>query len=173
MQLADGAAAGLRLLHQNGFQLIVVSNQSGVARGLFAESALSDVANRLAQLFEAAGARCAGFYYCPHHPEGSVPQYARACFCRKPAPGLLIRAAAEHEIDLARSWMVGNARSDVEAGQSAGCATVLISSDDDPRASSGLVAHDLCEAAEVIVRARWPHSTSGLRDTAGFRLRLR
>src|SRR5690349_16414401 len=99
IRLTPGAAGGLRLLHQAGYRLIVVSNQSGVARGLFPEAALAGVETRLQGLLELAGARLDSFYYCPHLPDGSVEKYALHCTCRKPAPGLLIRAALERRID--------------------------------------------------------------------------
>jgi D-glycero-D-manno-heptose 1,7-bisphosphate phosphatase len=126
MRLLPGAREGLRRMHEAGYRLIVVSNQSGVARGYFPESALVPVVACLAGLLEDAGARLDGFYYCPHHPEGVVPRYAVACDCRKPAPGLILRAAAKHDIELAASWFMGDILNDVEAGHRAGCRTILI-----------------------------------------------
>src|SRR5690348_10854912 len=124
--LAPGAIEGLRSLGGAGFRLIVVSNQSGVAHGLFAEAALAGVEARLRELLAAGGVSLDGFYYCPHHPGGSVAAYAVACDCRKPLPGLLRQAAREHGIDLAASWLVGDILNDVEAGRRAGCRTVLL-----------------------------------------------
>ena len=126
IRLTEGAAEGVRLLHARGYRLIVVSNQSGVARGLFPEAALGPVAARLRALLAEAGVPLAGFYYCPHHPEGSEDAYRRACTCRKPAPGLLRRAAADHGLDLARSWLIGDILDDVEAGHRAGCRAILL-----------------------------------------------
>ncbi len=126
MILARGAAAGLRLFARLGYRLLVVSNQSGIARGYFGETALPAVQRRLADLMEASQARLDGFYYCPHHPDGVVPRYALACICRKPMPGMLLRAASEHGIELADSWMIGDILHDVEAGNRAGCKTILI-----------------------------------------------
>ncbi len=124
--LSPGAAEGLSLLRTAGFRLIVVSNQSGVALGRFPESALQGVKARLEELLGASGVALDGFYYCPHHPEASVPGYRAACGCRKPHPGLITRAAAEHAIDLERSYFVGDILDDVEAGRRSGCRTVLI-----------------------------------------------
>jgi len=83
------------MLESAGYRIVVVSNQSGVARGFFPESALAAVEGRLGELLAGFGVPLAGFAYCPHHPEGRVARYARACDCRKPAPGMLLRAAAE------------------------------------------------------------------------------
>jgi D-glycero-D-manno-heptose 1,7-bisphosphate phosphatase len=126
MRLEDGAAEGLRSLHQAGFRLIVISNQSGVALGRFPESALAAVEAQLERLLRDAGAALAGFYYCPHHPEGTTIDFVQECHCRKPRPGLIIRAAWEHGIALDRSWFVGDILDDIEAGQRAGCCTILI-----------------------------------------------
>lgn len=121
--LATGAAEGAAALHAAGYALVVVTNQSGVAHGLFEEDALGPVEGRLRALL---GVPLAGFYHCPHHPAGSVAGYAMTCDCRKPQPGMLRRAAAELSLDLAGSWMVGDILNDVEAGNRAGCRTVLI-----------------------------------------------
>jgi len=120
------AIESLQLLHQAGYQLFIISNQSGVARGLFPESALVAVEAHLRSLLKAAHLPLAGFYYCPHHPDGVVTPYALQCGCRKPQPGLLNQAAQEHEIDLSRSWFVGDILHDIEAGRSAGCRTILL-----------------------------------------------
>ncbi|MGC1720896.1 MAG: HAD family hydrolase [Isosphaeraceae bacterium] len=126
IRLSAGAAEGLRLLHASSFRLIVISNQSGVALGRFPESALAGVRARLEELLADVGVPLAGFYYCPHHPQGQLPCYTQACLCRKPQPGLITRAAWDHEIDLAGSWFVGDILDDVEAGHRAGCRTVLV-----------------------------------------------
>lgn len=156
IRLAPGAAGGARHLHNAGYRLIVVSNQSGVARGYFAEEALAAVEARLRALLAEAGAPLAGFYYCPHHPEGTVPEYTRMCDCRKPQAGLLQRAAREQGIDLARAWMIGDILNDVEAGRRAGCRTILIDNGNETEwvLSLGRLPHhvvgDLAEAARVI-----------------------
>src|SRR5690606_15992167 len=123
IRLLPGVRAGLAELRSAGFRLVLISNQSGIARGLFSERALPPL---WVQLEALAGQRFDGIYYCPHHPQGSVPAYTRVCSCRKPAPGLLLRAAQELNIDLARSWFVGDILDDVEAGRRAGCRTVLL-----------------------------------------------
>jgi histidinol-phosphate phosphatase family protein len=126
IRLTPGVAEALPILHAAGYRLFVISNQSGVARGYFAETALLAVEARLRSLLAQINVPLRGFYYCPHHPDGSVAPYATACACRKPAPGLLQRAAAEHNLDLEQSWFVGDILDDIEAGRRAGCRTILL-----------------------------------------------
>ena len=154
--LVDGALATLRTLAGAGYRLIVITNQSGVARGYFDEAALTAVEQRLRDLLAAVGLALDGFYYCPHHPDGVVPQYAIACGCRKPAPGLLQRAAREQGVDLAQSWFVGDILNDVEAGNRAGCRTILIDNGNEtewvqsPQRVPTAVANELSEIAQII-----------------------
>jgi histidinol-phosphate phosphatase family protein len=126
IHLCTGADNALARLSQVGYQFAVVSNQSGVARGFFDESALVAVEQRIRELLNSAGVALAGFYYCPHSIEGSVSVYAVDCDCRKPKPGLLQRAARELHLDLSRSWMIGDILDDIEAGHLAGCRSILL-----------------------------------------------
>lgn len=126
IQLTPNAGAALQLLHQAEYALIIISNQSGVARGYFAESALAVVEESIRSHLAHLGVPLTGFYYCPHHPEGIVRSYAIECDCRKPSPGLIVKAAEEHQLDLAQSWFVGDILHDIEAGRAAGCRTILI-----------------------------------------------
>lgn len=126
MRFLPGVHEGLRRLHAAGFLLVVVSNQPGVALGRFAPEALDAVEARLRDEFAAAGTTLSGFYWCPHHPAGHLAAYARACACRKPMPGLLLGAARALDVNLARSWMVGDILDDVQAGRCAGVRTVLV-----------------------------------------------
>ncbi|MEX2430536.1 MAG: HAD family hydrolase [Dehalococcoidia bacterium] len=126
MRLAERAGPALRLLQEAGYALFVVSNQSGIARGIFPESAIASMREHLEQLLKAEGVALAGFYYCPHHPDGTVRAYALPCTCRKPAPGLLHLAAREYGVDLQSSWLIGDILDDVEAGNRAACRTVLL-----------------------------------------------
>ncbi len=159
VRLTPGAAEGLAALHAAGYRLAVVSNQSGVARGYFPESALEAVRRRLEELLAEAGVPLAGFFWCPHHPGGSVAGYAVPCDCRKPSPGMVLRAARETGADPEASWLVGDILDDVEAGRRAGCRTVLV---DDGRESGRaaapwrlphFVATDLRDAARLILSA--------------------
>ena len=125
--LSQGAGEGVSQLSQAGFLPVVVSNQSGVARGLFTEKDLVGVEYRLRELLHTqGGADLAGFYYCPHHPAGTIKEYAMSCGCRKPQPGMIYRAARELDIDLRQSWLIGDILDDIEAGRRAGLQTILI-----------------------------------------------
>jgi len=128
IELLAGAVQSLARISARGFALVVVTNQAGVARGYFGESALGPVRARLEELLIPFGVKLDGFYWCPHHPEGQVPGYGRECECRKPGPGLLQRAAKELGIDVELSWMIGDILNDVEAGCRAGCRTILLDS---------------------------------------------
>src|SRR5690349_2883234 len=123
MRFAPGACEALSELACCPFRLIVISNQSGVALGRFEIGSLDAVEAKLHDMFASCGATLDGVYWCPHHPAGSVSAYARACHCRKPAPGMLLRASREHKIDLRKSWFIGDILDDVEAGNLAGCKT--------------------------------------------------
>lgn len=154
VRLLPGAGAAARALHTAGWRLAIVTNQSGVARGLFAEAALAGVETRVRELLGEWGVPLAGFFYCPHHPDGRVPGYAVACRCRKPEPGLILMAAARLGVAPAGCWMVGDRPSDVEAGRRAGCRTVLLAGAAAPGLGSldARVA-DLSAAATVILGA--------------------
>ncbi|MGG6241029.1 D-glycero-alpha-D-manno-heptose-1,7-bisphosphate 7-phosphatase [Nodosilinea sp. AN01ver1] len=149
MRLGSGVATGVRRLHEAGFALVVVTNQSGVAREYFAESAIAPVEQRLRQLL---GVPLAGFYYCPHHHEGTVARYTFRCRCRKPEPGMLRRAATDLNLNLDRSWLVGDILNDIEAGRRAGCRTVLLDNGN--------------ETEWVLTPGRRPHQTVATFDQA-------
>ena len=126
VKLLPGAAGALVKLKQLGYKLIVVSNQSAVARGIVTENVLAEIHDRLKQLFAAEGAYLDQIYYCPYHPDGSVEKYRKQSDLRKPNPGMLLLAAEEMDLDLSASWMVGDSFDDVIAGRQAGCKTILI-----------------------------------------------
>ncbi|WP_286758161.1 HAD family hydrolase [Ralstonia sp. RL] len=156
LQLTWHAGPGLQLFKQLGYALYVVTNQSGVAHGLFTEAALVQVEQRLQELLAQYGVTLDGFYYCPHAIDGTVARYAIPCTCRKPMPGMLFRAAYAHGIDLAQSWMIGDILHDVEAGRRAGCRTVLIDNGNETEWKTSalrtphLTAPDLYAAAAMI-----------------------
>jgi HAD superfamily hydrolase (TIGR01662 family) len=160
IRLTRDAGRGLKHLHGLGYALIVISNQPGIAMGYLSEDALGEVEGRLRDLLSEADVPLAGFYYCPHHPRGRVSDYAVACTCRKPAPGLLTRAASEHGIALERSWFIGDILDDIEAGRRAGCKTVLLDNGNEtewqvsPERMPHYFARDLAEAANQIA---WHH----------------
>ena len=156
MRLASGAGPALRLLARLDYRFFVVSNQSGVAEGRFGEEALDAVSDRLADLLFRENLTLDGVYYCPHHPRGTIAPYVIECQCRKPMPGLLLKAAVEHGIDLRASWMIGDILHDVEAGNRAGCRTVLLDNGNEtewrlgPRRVPTRMAPDLYAAAVLI-----------------------
>jgi D-glycero-D-manno-heptose 1,7-bisphosphate phosphatase len=157
VRLAPGAVAGLRALRAQGFVLVVVSNQPAAAKGTVGLDDLVAVHDRLVALLAEHDVRIDEWRYCHHHPAGIDPALTGACACRKPAPGMLTAAAAAHDLVMARSWMVGDADTDVEAGRAAGCGTVLIAHARTAHRRSGaarptLVAPDLAAAASAIAR---------------------
>ncbi len=124
--LQENTSEGLRQLQKEGYLIVIISNQSGVARGLFPEEALAGVKLRVEALLRMEGVRLDGFYYCPHHPGGTVDGFSVDCACRKPKPGMIVKAADDLGIDLHQSWMIGDILHDIEAGKTAGCRTILI-----------------------------------------------
>jgi D-glycero-D-manno-heptose 1,7-bisphosphate phosphatase len=116
----------VRTLNQTGLAVVVVTNQAGVARGIFRESFVAEAHAHIGERLARGGARVDAFYYCPHHPDASVEQYRVACDCRKPRPGMLQRAAADLGIDLARSIVVGDRWHDLQAGRTVGARALLV-----------------------------------------------
>ncbi len=154
LRLLPGVGSGLRLLQEGGFRLVVVSNQSGVARGYLTEATLAAIHQRLERLLETEGVTLCGVYYCPHHPEGAPP-YRQACDCRKPQGGLVERAAREHKIDLSRSYVVGDQPVDIELARQSGMTAILVLTGQGRFAlESGHVQADHV-AADMTAAARW------------------
>lgn len=159
LHVLPGVLEGLRVLHHAGYLLVVVTNQAAVAKGTLTEEQVQHMEVSLRMVLSTFRIPLAGFYYCPHHPEGAVERFAIRCLCRKPGPGMLIQAARELNIDLEQSWMVGDILHDVEAGRWAGCRTVLI---DNGHETEWLmnemrwpdyVATGMLKAAQLIVNA--------------------
>lgn len=156
IRLSSGAGPALRLLARLDYRFFVVSHQAGIALGRFSEDAMPAVGDRLTDLLFRENISLDGFYYCPHDPHGTVAPYAVACHCRKPQPGLLLKAAFEHDIDLRASWMIGDILHDVEAGNRAGCRTILLDNGTEtewrlgPRRIPTRMAPDLYAAAVLI-----------------------
>jgi D-glycero-D-manno-heptose 1,7-bisphosphate phosphatase len=148
LRLYPGLAPDLLALQAHGFRLVVVTNQSGLARGLFSADDLTAMHAALAATLAADGVRVDAFYHCPHHPDGVVEALAVACDCRKPQPGMLQRAAHDLGLDLRASWLIGDILDDVEAGNRVGCHTALV---------------DLGTEARPTSSVRWP--THVARDT--------
>jgi D-glycero-D-manno-heptose 1,7-bisphosphate phosphatase len=116
----------VRLLNRAGFAVVIITNQAGIARGIVKESFVEEAHRHIAQRLEAGGAKIDAFYYCPHYPEGTVAEYRVTCDCRKPQPGLLLRAAADLNLDLEHSFVVGDRWHDLAAGQAVGASGVLV-----------------------------------------------
>ncbi len=124
--LLPGAAEAIRLLNERGYWAVVVSNQSGAARGYFPVELVEAVHCRMEALLALEGARLDGVFYCPHHLQASVPEYRMSCDCRKPRTGLIRQACERLEIDLARSYVVGDRYSDIELAHRAGLKSILV-----------------------------------------------
>jgi len=125
-ELIPGVEDALRILQGLGYRLFGVSNQSGVAKGYFTYAAVEDLNRSIVADLGARGIRLEEIAFCPHHPEGVVTEYAKACGCRKPAPGMLKDLARKHGLDLSQSFMVGDSDSDAQAGLNAGAQGVWI-----------------------------------------------
>ena len=154
--ILPGVPEALRKLADAGFALVLVTNQAGVARGFFSEADVEAVNARTDELLAVEGVKLDGMYYCPHHPDLTGP-----CDCRKPAPGMLKRAARDLDLDLSRSWMVGDHPGDAGAGKAAGASPIMVltghgmlpGSDHAPDPDVPVV-QDLAAAAELILSSR-------------------
>ena len=133
-QLLPGVAEAVKRINASGYLAIVVTNQPVIARGEVTVSQLQEIHNKMETLLGAEGAYLDAIYYCPHHPhkgyEGEVPELKIDCDCRKPKPGMLLKAEEEFNIDLSQSWMIGDGENDIKAGKAAGCRTALIGAED-------------------------------------------
>src|SRR5580698_2022670 len=146
MEILPGVVEAIALLNRAGFRVIVVSNQRCVAKGLLTIEELSSLHQRMCSELAAVGANIDGVYYCPH--EEQPP-----CGCRKPEPGMLFAAAAEHQLDLSSSWMIGDSEKDVEAGKRAGCRTArILRPNVSPDGKADVLARSLLEAVHEILR---------------------
>jgi D,D-heptose 1,7-bisphosphate phosphatase len=126
LRLIPGASEAIRRINAGGMKAVVVTNQSGVARGLYDEAFVKKTHARLRELLRREGAHLDGLYFCPHHPSEGRGEYLRPCDCRKPAPGLFLLAAEELRLDLSLSWMIGDTLKDIEAGVRAGTKGILV-----------------------------------------------
>ncbi len=126
LKLINGSAQAIRLLNAQNFHVIVVSNQSGVARGYYQESDVKIFNEEMNHLLESAGAHIDAIYYCPHHPDAVIEYYKKDCKCRKPKPGMILDGIQKYSLDIQNSFVVGDKWSDIEAGECAGLKTVLV-----------------------------------------------
>ncbi|HLF19775.1 MAG TPA: HAD family hydrolase [Bacteroidota bacterium] len=146
LTLIPGAAEAIRGANRLGMRVFVITNQSGIARGLLTEKDLEKVHKRLEELLLKHRAHIDAIYYCPHHPEFGKPPYNVSCDCRKPGTGMLTTAAREFGIDLSKSFVVGDRFVDMKAGENAGCKTILV-----------LTGYGAAEKQECLARARVDH----------------
>ncbi len=155
LHVYTGIGRELRRFQEAGFRLVVITNQSGLARGLFSSADLRRMHDHLIAELTRSSVRLDGIYHCPHHPDGVIPELSVRCRCRKPEPGMLLQAAADLDLDLRRSWVVGDILDDVEAGNRAGCRSVLVdlgteSPPDQPLRWPDFVARDTRHALRMI-----------------------
>jgi D-glycero-D-manno-heptose 1,7-bisphosphate phosphatase len=156
----------IRLLNRAGFAAVVVTNQSAIGRGLIDVAFLQTVHDAFDRHLARAGARVDGYYFCPHHPDAPLPEYRMACRCRKPKPGMIEQASADLDLDLSRSFMVGDRVSDIACGHAAGVRSVLVRSGHSPHRNEApadlsepdAILNNLMEAVGWILRSSSPSS---------------
>jgi len=159
LRLLPGSAAAIRNLNEKNVLVVVVTNQPAVARGVATEPEIELVHEELNRRLQARGAHIDAYYVCPHHPNATLEQYRTTCSCRKPEPGMILRAAGEHGIDLSRSVMIGDTTQDILAGNRAGVHTILVRTGHggrDPwqyQCSPDWTANNLLEAAYLWAEA--------------------
>jgi len=124
--LLPGVGRAIKMLNENKYHVVVVTNQSGVARGYFPEALVLEIHKLMKDKLMEEGARVDGIYYCPHYPDAPMRQYSRACECRKPKPGLIQRALAELSIDMRGSWVIGDTCTDLEMAERVGLPGILV-----------------------------------------------
>lgn len=157
INIEDDVIQGLKILQQQQFRLIVISNQSGVAKGYFSEKDLLRVFERISALLKPHDIFIDEYFYCPHADDGMIAPYAISCDCRKPLPGMFLKAASLMNIDLSSSWMIGDILNDIEAGNVAGCSTVLLDNGNETEwlvsnmRMPYLIAKNMLEAAQFII----------------------
>ena len=159
-ELINGVSEAIKRINESGYLAIVITNQPVIARGEVSYEELQQIHNKMETLLGLDGAYLDAIYYCPHHPhrgyEGEIAELKINCNCRKPKPGMILKAAEDFNIDLSRSWMIGDSENDIRAGIAAGCRTLLISDNvniDCCNKDLGQmwVVHDLLEAINFII----------------------
>jgi len=159
-RLCSGAGKAIRRLNDAGFLVIVVSNQPGVAKNHFSMATLQQMNEKMAREIKTDGAHIDRVYYCPHHPEGKNPDYRTECKCRKPEPGLLLQGISDFNLNPKECYMVGDNLTDIQAGQRAGCKTILLGKQkcelchlmDELNTHPDKIVKNLPEAVEIILK---------------------
>lgn len=157
LKFIPGAVEGLKNLNAAGFQIIIVTNQAGIARGFYTEDEYHAFSNQLLAILERNGVKINAVYFCPHHLTEGVGKYRVDCSCRKPRTGMLQRAASEHPIEASSSWLIGDKTSDIQAGKEFGLKTILVRTgyggkDAQSMSEPDYVADDLLDAACLILK---------------------
>ena len=158
-EFIDGVPEAIRALKRAGYLIIVVTNQSGVARGYYSLDDVAQLHEHVQRELAKHNTAIDAFYVCPHHPKKGIGEFLQKCDCRKGAPGMLLKAADDHGIDLSRSYMVGDKIADIEAGNNAGCLPILVLTGYGQREKQKIikgkvkVCPDLAEAAKAILSA--------------------
>ena len=160
-EFLPGAVAAIHRLKEAGFLVFVVTNQSGVARGYYSLEDVEMLHSHLQEELRRQGTAIDAFYICPHHPEQGLGPWRRQCDCRKGAPGMLLQAAAEFGVDLARSFMVGDKEADIEAGRRAGCTPLLVLTGYGAGTSATLANDPVVRVADLAAAAEWIRAAAG------------
>lgn len=155
LELLPGVAEAIKIINKSGYLAIIATNQPVIARGEVSILDLQNIHNKLETLLGNSGAYIDAIYYCPHHPdsgfEGEIKELKIPCSCRKPKPGLLLKASDDFNIDLSKSWMIGDGENDILAGKNAGCKTVLIGKDSTSVDGIDFICNSLLEAVNLII----------------------
>lgn len=179
VRLIPGASEAVKRFRKAGYKIVIASNQSGVARGFFDEEQLARINSRMMELLAADGATIDGIYYCPYldGPDAKVDAYRKKSDLRKPAPGMLIQAAKDLDLDLSCSWMIGDAMRDIQAGDAAGCRTILIESLDATSNGSPIkptfCVTNILEAAQVVENETLPSPAASHSDSTAVLTEIR
>jgi len=158
IKFLPGVSKAIRLLNENGFRVIVITNQAGVARGYFTEETVKEINDYVQKSLAKQEAFIDMIYYCPHHVEGIIKEDRKECYRRKPNPGMIVKPVGEFGIDLKNSFVIGDKISDIEAGHRAGCKTILLDSESplnkekESTMISNYVASDLHEAVKWLAK---------------------
>ncbi|MFZ3072503.1 MAG: D-glycero-beta-D-manno-heptose 1,7-bisphosphate 7-phosphatase [Thermodesulfobacteriota bacterium] len=156
LSFIPGSLEALQTLSRTSYKIIIITNQSGIGRGYFTESDYHVFTETFFEKLSSYGARVDGVYFCPHHPASGIGRYGTLCACRKPKTGMITKASHEHGIRLKGSWLIGDKTSDIKAGATAGCKTILVKTgyagqDRQCRLKSDLIAKDLFDAVRMIL----------------------
>lgn len=162
-KLLSGIGEAIKLLNENGFKVIVITNQAGVARGYFGEDKLKEIHQEMRKQLKEKGAHLDGIYYCPHHPTEGIGKYKKNCWYRKPNPGMLEKAVKDFNLDLGKSYVIGDQLIDIKLGNNARCKTVLVLTGygkdsyrkkDDRKIKVDFIADNLKKAVELILKRK-------------------